>query len=53
MAKFMKGHDEKQRQIFENIPADRRIASRPAVDFKHRHQKPGPMQEDINSREAE
>ena len=53
MAKLVEHHDKKQRQILEHVPGDGGILSRSAADFKGGHQKPGPMQEQINSGEAE
>ena len=52
VAEFMKRHNQKQRQILQHVPGERGIVSFPALDFKRCHQKPGPMQEHINSRKT-
>jgi hypothetical protein len=49
----MQHHNEKERQILQHVPGERGIAFGPVADFKRRDQKPRPMQEQINPREAE
>jgi hypothetical protein len=52
VAVLMKHHNEKQCQILQCVPGKRRIAFRPTADFKRRHQKPGPVQKQINPGET-
>jgi hypothetical protein len=49
MAEFVNQDDEEQSQIFQDVPKYGRVAARPALDLVHRDEKPGPMQENINS----
>jgi len=48
MTKLMECHDQKQGEILEDVPSNRRVTSVMALDFICRHQKPGPMQEHID-----
>jgi len=53
MAIFVEQDDGKKRQILDRIPDHRGVTAGAGVDFEQRHQKPGPMQEDINPGKAE
>ncbi len=52
MAIFMEQHNRKQREILQNVPGKTGIGPGAAADFKCGHQKPRPMQEHINARDA-
>ena len=45
MTKLVKHHNDKQRQILEYIPGERRVRLRPIADFVHGDEKPRPMHE--------
>src|SRR5690349_13717165 len=49
----MQHHNQKQRKIFQNIPRERRIGRCPAIDFICGHQKPRPMQKQVNPSKPE
>jgi hypothetical protein len=49
---LMQHYDQKQRQILEDVPGNRGVIPLAALDFIHRHQKPGKMQIQINPSEA-
>ena len=51
MAEFMGEHDQKERQVFRRIPDKGGILVRRIMHFEERDQKPGPMQEYIDSKE--
>ena len=40
VAELMQHHNEKNSEVFGNIPANRRITAAPCVDLVHRHEKP-------------
>jgi hypothetical protein len=49
----MQHHDQEQRQILQHIPCDGGIIALSRLDFVRRHEKPGPVEEDINPTETE
>src|SRR5208337_2420192 len=49
---LMQQHDQEQRQILHHIPDERAIPALPALDLNRRHDKPGPMQKQIDTGEA-
>jgi hypothetical protein len=49
----MHQHDQKQRQILQDVPGDGGVPALPALNFVCGHYEPGPMQEEIDSGEAE
>ena len=53
VAELVKHHNQKQRKVLQKVPGERRIGPRPAIDFIRRHQKPGPMQKQVDPGEAE
>ena len=48
----MREHDHEQRQILQHVPDDRGIPAFSALDLIGCHEKPGPVQKQINSGEA-
>ena len=53
VTKLMQRNDQEQREILHHIPGNRGIAPLAAADFISRNQKPGPMQEYIDSGKPE
>ena len=53
MPELVHQHNQKQRQIFQDVPDDRSVPALPALYFVCCHDEPGPMQEEIDSGEAE
>jgi hypothetical protein len=49
VAELVKGYDQKQCEILEHVPGDGGISPVSALDFIHRDDEPGPMQEYVNS----
>src|SRR5438309_2256431 len=52
MPELVKRDNEEESQILRYVPCDRRVASSSCTDFECRHNKPRPVQKDINSRET-
>jgi hypothetical protein len=52
MSELMHQHNQEQRQILQNVPDDRGIPAFSALDLIGCHEKPGPVQKQINSGEA-
>jgi hypothetical protein len=52
VAEFVRQHNQKQRQILQCAPDDRGVPALPVLDFNDGDEKPGPMQEYVNSRNA-
>jgi hypothetical protein len=48
----MRQHNHEQRQILQRVPGNGGVPAFLALDFNGRDQKPGPMQKDVNSRNA-
>ena len=53
VTKLVQRDDEKQSQILGDIPVNRGVRLRSVANLVCGHEKPGPMQKNINSSEAE
>jgi hypothetical protein len=52
MSELMHQDDQEERNIFEDIPGDGRVASGAALNLVNRNQEPPPMQKYIDSEES-
>jgi hypothetical protein len=52
MAELVEQNDQEQGKILQHVPGDGGVSSAAALDYVYGQEKPGPMQENIDSREA-